>query len=59
MKDDEKKIDIAELDEDNLSSVTGGEAVEENKLTVSDDILISKYSGTEVKDETMLIIPII
>ena len=54
-----KQIDIAELDEDNLSSVTGGEAVEENKLTVSDDILISKYSGTEVKDETMLIIPII
>lgn len=70
MKNDDKSFKPVELNDESLSVVTGG-VVDENtaktELTVSDDILISKYSGTEVdkidqpviKDETMLIIPIV
>lgn len=70
MKNDDKNLKPTELNDESLSVVTGGVAddkAEKPELTVSDDILISKYSGTEVdkidqpviKDETMLIIPIV
>ncbi len=45
MKNEEKKVESIELEDNTLSDVTGGKT----ELTVGDNVLISKYSGTEVK----------
>ena len=45
MKNEEKKAESIELEDETLSDVTGGKT----ELTVGDNVLISKYSGTEIK----------
>ena len=45
MKNEEKKVESIELKDETLSEVTGGRS----ELTVGDNVLISKYSGTEIK----------
>lgn len=45
MKNEEKKAEYIELEDETLSDVTGGKT----ELTVGDNVLISKYSGTEIK----------